>query len=55
MLTALGGSDVTTVSLGHFFSSTSMRISFAGGWVAIIASFLNALAGFVRDARTAVA
>ena len=53
VLTALGGSEVTTVSLGHFFSSTSIRVSFAGGWVAIIASFLNALGGSVRHAPTA--
>ena len=45
VLTALGGSDVTSLTLGHFFSSGSMSIKFAGGWISIIAFFLNALAG----------
>uniref|UniRef100_A0A7S0HYH8 Protein SYS1 homolog n=1 Tax=Phaeocystis antarctica TaxID=33657 RepID=A0A7S0HYH8_9EUKA len=45
VLTALGGSDVSSLSLGNFFSSSAMSISFAGGWIAIIAFFLNALAG----------
>ena len=45
VLTALGGSNVTSLSLGNFFSSSAMSISFAGGWIAIIAFFFNALAG----------
>jgi len=45
VLTALGGSEVSSLSLGNFFSSSAMSISFAGGWIAIIACFLNALAG----------
>ena len=37
VLTALGGSEVSSLSLGNFFSSSAMSISFAGGWIAIIA------------------
>jgi hypothetical protein len=37
----------------HFFSHKSIRVSFTGGWMTIIAYFLNALAGCVPTARSA--
>ena len=45
VLNGLAGSNLSSIGLRHLFSPDSISISYAGGWVTILALFLNAVAG----------
>ena len=45
VLNGLAGSNLSSIGLRHLFSPDSISISYAGGWVTILALFLNAIAG----------
>lgn len=45
LLNGLVGSSPTSIGLRHLFSSEAIAISYAGGWITILALFLNAIAG----------
>jgi len=45
VLNGLSGSPAAAIGLEHFFSHRSIRLSSTGGWISIVAFFLNSLAG----------
>jgi len=45
LLNGLAGSSPASISLRHLFSPDVISISYAGGWITIVALFLNAVAG----------
>mmetsp|Transcript_2244 Transcript_2244/g.6803 ORF Transcript_2244/g.6803 Transcript_2244/m.6803 type:complete len:173 (-) Transcript_2244:324-842(-) len=47
ILTALTGNALTRVSLSSLFSYSAIRLSFAGGWIPLVAYILNAVVGAV--------
>lgn len=45
VLRGLAGADISSIGLEQIFSPRTISVSYTGGWIAIVALFLNSLAG----------
>ena len=55
VLNGLSGNELSATGLGLIFSAKSISVSYTGGWVVIVAFFINALAGCMLSSLPLIA